>query len=271
MLGSPCSPSASRCSPALCTALGIGPHRGWNSEEQPQGGGLGKGRGNSVGVVWLELSSQQAGPRGDGRDCRWCPCREALHSAAAWDRPSVDATCGLGFAQPSPGSPCCKTCPCCFSEAVLGKKMLPAQHPAPRAGCSRVPPSVPQPTLPSGLLSVWVQPQEASLQASQHCRTQAAVVGLMFQQRQGLIIFQAQKNPKHLWLRPAIARIQCPCPKAAAVAVPSLGGSSFLPFPSVAGLSCASRAMKGGRQQTLPHIPLESAAFQPHLGCAQGC
>lgn len=180
----------------------------------------------------VEAEPSAGRPRGDGRDCPWCPCREVLHHPAGWDSPCVDATCGFGCAQPSPGSPGCKTCSCCFSEAGFGEKnagsclhsilllILAA------AGTLHLSPS---PLCPLGCSLCGFS--LSRLRSRQVCRNQDSV-GLMFQERQELIIFQAQKKPKHLWLRPAIARIQCPCPKPAAVAVPSLGGSSFLPSPS---------------------------------------
>lgn len=227
--------------------MGIGHHRGCNSEEQPPGGDLGRGRGNSVDVVWLKLSPQQAGLRGDGRDWPWCPCREVLHEPAGWDSLLLMQHVALAFHNPAPAPHAARHALAASLRLSLGIKccLLPAQHLAPHSGSSRAPPSVPQPTLPSGLLSVWVQPQEASLQASQHCRNQDAVVGLMFHERQELIIFQAQKNPEHLWLRPAIARIQRPCPKPAAVSVPSLGGSSFLSSPWLLGGKVKARKLQG--------------------------
>lgn len=238
---------------------------------------MGWGRGNSVDIVWLKQSPQQAGLRGDGRDCPWCPCREVLHEPAGWDSLLLMQHVALAFYKPAPAPQAARHALAASLRLSLGIKccLLPAEHLAPHSGCSRAPPSVPQPTLPSGLLSVWVQPQEASLQASQHCRNQDALVGLMFQERQELIIFQAQKNPEHLWLRPAISRIQRPCPKPAAVSVPSL--FSPLSLSAWAKLCCrtptpASRDMKGGGQQPLPHMPLESAAFEPpfphHLSLA---
>ena len=73
-------------------------------------------------------------------------------------------------------------------KAVFGKRcwLLPAQHLAPRSGCSREPLRlpVPQPVLPSVLLCVWFQARETLLKTSQHCRNQDAVVGMMSQERQ---------------------------------------------------------------------------------------
>lgn len=186
MLGFPCSHSASSCSPAPCTALGIGHDRGWGSQEQAWAGTarsrLGQGRGSSVGVVWLKLSPDVTVPGVPAERL----CINQLPGTGLMLMQHV----ALALHSPTPAPRAARHAPAAPLR-LSGEKMLPAQHPAPHAGFSRDPPSVPQPTLPSGLLSVWVQPQEAWLQASQHCRTQHAGVGLMFQQRQELIIFQA--------------------------------------------------------------------------------
>lgn len=179
MLASPCSHSASRCSPAPCTAWGIGHHRGWGSEGQPRGGGLGRGRGSSVDVVWLQLSPQRAGPRGDGRACPWCPCREVPALC-----PCIKQLAGTGLLlvqrvalalhSPTPAPRAARHALPASLRLSLGEKMLPAQHLSPDAGCSRDPPSVPQPTLPRGLLCVGsasggFAPGKSALQNPSRC------------------------------------------------------------------------------------------------------
>lgn len=147
----------------------------------------------------------------------------------------------------------------------LGKKcwLLPAQHPAPHSGCSRDPPSVPQPTLPSGLLSVWVQPREALLQASQHCRNQDAVVRLMFQERQELIIFQAQKKPKTFMAQASNCSNSVPLSKTCSCCSAFTWGKLLCPFSLSGWAKLCQQGMEGGGQQSLPLIPLESAACEP--------
>lgn len=154
------------------------------------GAGLGRGRGSSVGVVWLKLSPQQAGHEGMDVTVPGVPAERLCINQLPGTGLVLMQHVALALHSPTPAPRAARHAPAAPLR-LSGEKMLPAQHPAPHAGCSRDPPSVPQPTLPSGLLSVWVQPQEAWLQASQHCRTQHAGVGLMFQQRQELIIFQA--------------------------------------------------------------------------------
>lgn len=73
-------------------------------------------------------------------------------------------------------------------KAVFGKRcwLLPTQHVALDSGCSREPLCLPVPqlVLPSVLLCVWFQGREALLEASQGCRNQDAVVGMMSQEMQ---------------------------------------------------------------------------------------
>lgn len=119
-------------------------------------------------------------------------------------------------------------------KAVFGKRcwLLPAQHLAPHSGCSREPLHlpVPQPVLPTVLLCVWFQAREALLKASQHCRNQDAVVRMMSQEKQETVLRHKQ-NAYAGRIRPAIARIQYPCPKPEALSgTASAWGKLFSPL-----------------------------------------
>lgn len=193
--------------------------------------GGGWGRGNSEDVEWLKLSSQQAGPEGMDVPVPGVPAeRFCLTQLAGTGLLSMQHV-ALAVHSPALAPWAARHALAASLRLSLEKKML---APACTASCCsfwlQQGPSICAPAH-SAHWAALCGFSLSRLRSRQVCTNQDSV-GLMFQERQGLIIFQAQKNPKHLWLRPTIARIQCPCPKPAAVAVPSLGGSSFLPSPS---------------------------------------